>query len=241
MKSENKAKPLELGMTSGVPHYAASTSALSDAMKLGLINQPPTGMAGGVPHYAASTSALSDAMKLGLINQPPTGMAGGVPHYAASTSALSDAMKLGLINQPPSGMTSGVPHYAASTGVLSDAVKLGLINQPPTGMAGGVPHYAASTGALSGAIEPPVPSNFRTARSSSAAKAIGSAKEIGLLVRVARQKMKLNQQTFADLAGVGRRFVSELEGGKPTLEFDKVLKACAAAGIDLLASIRATT
>lgn len=60
------------------------------------------------------------------------------------------------------------------------------------------------------------------------------------MVRTARTGMNLNQQSFADLAGVGRRFVSELEAGKPTLEFDRVLKVCAAAGIDLSATARAS-
>ena len=68
---------------------------------------------------------------------------------------------------------------------------------------------------------------------------ITSAADIGALVRAERKRMGLNQQAFADLAGVGRRFVSELEGGKPTLEFDRVLQVCAAAGIDLSASPRA--
>jgi len=50
--------------------------------------------------------------------------------------------------------------------------------------------------------------------------------------------MKLSQQDFADLAGVGRRFVSELESGKPTLEIERVLRVCKAAGIDLTAYVR---
>ena len=40
------------------------------------------------------------------------------------------------------------------------------------------------------------------------------------------------------MAGVGRRFISELENGKATLEIDKVLKVAAAAGIDFLARER---
>lgn len=63
--------------------------------------------------------------------------------------------------------------------------------------------------------------------------------DLGVLVRQARQDMGLSQQAFADLAGLGRRFVSELESGKVTAEFGKVLSACAAAGIDLMARLRA--
>jgi y4mF family transcriptional regulator len=62
--------------------------------------------------------------------------------------------------------------------------------------------------------------------------------DLGGLVRIARKAVGLNQQEFADLAGVGRRFVSELESGKATLEFGKVLRCCAAAGIDLFATRR---
>lgn len=65
-----------------------------------------------------------------------------------------------------------------------------------------------------------------------------SIAELGLMVRDARKAMKMNQAEFAAHAGVGRRFVSELEGGKPSLEFDKVLACAGAAGIDLFAKPR---
>lgn len=68
--------------------------------------------------------------------------------------------------------------------------------------------------------------------------AIATAKDIGRLVRKARETRKLSQQSFADLTGVGRRFISELENGKATLEFDKVVSVAAAAGIDLMARER---
>ncbi|WP_210328900.1 helix-turn-helix transcriptional regulator [Mesorhizobium amorphae] len=67
---------------------------------------------------------------------------------------------------------------------------------------------------------------------------IVSASDIGRLVRRAREVRHLSQQSFADLAGVGRRFLSELENGKPTLELGKVLKVAQAAGISLLARER---
>ncbi|WP_332819957.1 helix-turn-helix transcriptional regulator [Sphingopyxis sp.] len=63
--------------------------------------------------------------------------------------------------------------------------------------------------------------------------------DLGALVRKARLQLGFTQQSFADLAGVGRRFVSELESGKPTLEADRVLRCCAAAGIDIFAELRA--
>jgi HTH-type transcriptional regulator/antitoxin HipB len=67
---------------------------------------------------------------------------------------------------------------------------------------------------------------------------IRNANHFGELVRLARQKQGLSQQHLADAAGVGRRFLSELESGKSTLEFGKVLQVAAAAGIDLLARSR---
>lgn len=68
--------------------------------------------------------------------------------------------------------------------------------------------------------------------------AIHAVADLGPLVRRARKAMKMSQSTFAAHAGVGRRFLSELEGGKPSLEFDKVLAVTAAAGIDILARPR---
>ena len=64
---------------------------------------------------------------------------------------------------------------------------------------------------------------------------IKSPDELGLLVRKARERRNQSQQSFADLAGVGRRFVSELENGKATLELGKVLKVMRAAGISIFA------
>lgn len=65
-----------------------------------------------------------------------------------------------------------------------------------------------------------------------------STADLGPLIRRARKQMKMSQQQFADAAGVGRRFLSELENGKPSLEFDKVLACALAAGIDIFAKPR---
>jgi y4mF family transcriptional regulator len=66
-------------------------------------------------------------------------------------------------------------------------------------------------------------------------KPVVSVETLGALVRAYREEFELTQQSFAERAGVGRRFVSELENGKPSLEFDKVLAVARAAGIDLFA------
>jgi HTH-type transcriptional regulator/antitoxin HipB len=67
---------------------------------------------------------------------------------------------------------------------------------------------------------------------------IATAQDLGDLVREERELRKLSQQAFADLVGVGRRFISELENGKATLEFDKVVGVASAIGIDLVARKR---
>ena len=45
---------------------------------------------------------------------------------------------------------------------------------------------------------------------------------ISNFVRQQRKALKMTQQDLADRAGVGIRFIRELEGGKPTLRMDKV-------------------
>lgn len=62
---------------------------------------------------------------------------------------------------------------------------------------------------------------------------ISSVADIGERVRQVRLDMNMTQQRFADMAGVGRRFLIELEHGKPSLEVGRVLAVCQAAGIKL--------
>lgn len=49
-------------------------------------------------------------------------------------------------------------------------------------------------------------------------------------VRERRKSNKLNQKELAELAQVGKRFVVELEAGKPTLRMDTVNKVLAVFG-----------
>lgn len=46
--------------------------------------------------------------------------------------------------------------------------------------------------------------------------------EIGVFVKERRRAAKLTQQELAEIAGVGTRFVSELERGKPTVQLAEV-------------------
>ncbi|WP_246034500.1 helix-turn-helix transcriptional regulator [Qipengyuania marisflavi] len=85
--------------------------------------------------------------------------------------------------------------------------------------------------------KPPTP-RIAAPRMPASVERVRSVAELGALVRRARKAMKMKQSEFAAHAGVGRRFVSELEGGKPSLEFDRVMACAQAAGIDLTARLR---
>jgi ribosome-binding protein aMBF1 (putative translation factor) len=63
-----------------------------------------------------------------------------------------------------------------------------------------------------------------------------SVAQLGELVRSARTAAQRSQSDIAAQAGVGRRFVGELESGKSTLEIGRVLAVCGAAGVTLTAS-----
>ncbi len=101
---------------------------------------------------------------------------------------------------------------------------------------------------MSQAAALPAPHSFEEARGRERAdkppqvlpapRAIRTPEALGELVRQARESMGLSQTAFADLVGVGRRFVSELENGKATLELGKVMAVCSAAGVDLIATFR---
>ncbi|MGY6519748.1 MAG: helix-turn-helix transcriptional regulator [Lysobacteraceae bacterium] len=59
------------------------------------------------------------------------------------------------------------------------------------------------------------------------------AVSVGAAVRVARRAHGLTQVELAGLAGVGARFVSELERGKASVELGKVLDVLAVLGLRL--------
>ena len=64
---------------------------------------------------------------------------------------------------------------------------------------------------------------------------------VGELIRAARKEQGLTQREFADVTGVGVRFLSELERGKSTAEIGLVLQVLANAGYDLFARRRGLT
>ena len=54
--------------------------------------------------------------------------------------------------------------------------------------------------------------------------------ELGKIIRSARQNLKLRQDQLAGAAGVGTRFIGDLEAGKPTTHLGKVLAVLDALG-----------
>ncbi len=67
---------------------------------------------------------------------------------------------------------------------------------------------------------------------------IRSASDLGGLIHTIRKEQGMTQQQLADLAGVGRRFLLELEAGKNRAQLGRALQVCAALGIDLSARMR---
>ncbi|MBT3071952.1 helix-turn-helix domain-containing protein [Rhodomicrobium sp. Az07] len=57
------------------------------------------------------------------------------------------------------------------------------------------------------------------------------AERFGALVRQRREALKLRQDDLALAANVGRRFIVELEAGKPNCQLGKALAVAAAVGL----------
>lgn len=62
---------------------------------------------------------------------------------------------------------------------------------------------------------------------------INTIQELGALVRQCRKEQGLSQTEFAGVCGVGNRFISDLESGKPTMRLDKVLQVLQSLGLAL--------
>ncbi|MDZ4143851.1 MAG: helix-turn-helix transcriptional regulator [Burkholderiales bacterium] len=59
---------------------------------------------------------------------------------------------------------------------------------------------------------------------------IRSSQQLGRALRAARKQLGLTQPQLALAAGVGVRFIVELEAGKPTLRLENVLRVIDALG-----------
>ncbi|MBM3408061.1 MAG: helix-turn-helix transcriptional regulator [Betaproteobacteria bacterium] len=59
---------------------------------------------------------------------------------------------------------------------------------------------------------------------------ITSPQSLGTALRATRKRLGLTQADLALAAGVGLRFIVELEGGKPTVRLEQVLRVVDALG-----------
>lgn len=59
---------------------------------------------------------------------------------------------------------------------------------------------------------------------------IQSPQQLGRALRAARKQLRLTQPQLALAAGVGVRFIVDLEAGKPTLRLENVLRVIDALG-----------
>lgn len=59
---------------------------------------------------------------------------------------------------------------------------------------------------------------------------IQTTQQLGETLRSARKRLRVTQSQLALAAGVGLRFIVDLEAGKPTLRLNKVLQVIAVLG-----------
>jgi y4mF family transcriptional regulator len=171
---------------------------------------------------SALDKAAQDAIKIHKAMEDALGGS------TAVAKAAQDALRSQKIMEETLGGSTAVARAVQdalrSQKLVEDALGVSRISLPPVGhsshMGGAVPRLPA---------QPKIERNNQPIR---------SAAELAPLIRKARKSMGMNQEAFADAAGVGRRFLSELENGKPSLEFDKVLACAQAAGIDIIAKPR---
>jgi HTH-type transcriptional regulator / antitoxin HipB len=64
-------------------------------------------------------------------------------------------------------------------------------------------------------------------------KKITNSIELGQAIRAERKRLDITQKQLAMVAGVGLRFLIELERGKPTARLAGILKVLQAVGLEL--------
>lgn len=62
---------------------------------------------------------------------------------------------------------------------------------------------------------------------------VATATDIGRVIRHKRREVGAQQETTAGLAGVGTKFLSQVENGKETAELGKVLQVLKAMGLEV--------
>lgn len=66
---------------------------------------------------------------------------------------------------------------------------------------------------------------------------INSTEELGMAIRAVRKSAQVRQDDLAGAVGVSRRFTAEVEQGKPTVQFGRVLRLLKELGITLSVDI----
>lgn len=64
--------------------------------------------------------------------------------------------------------------------------------------------------------------------------AITSVREIGNLIRQTRKSQKMTQEDISGLAGLGNRFIIDLEHGKETIQAQKVIDVLNLLGLEII-------
>ncbi len=67
---------------------------------------------------------------------------------------------------------------------------------------------------------------------------IMSSKELGTMVRERRKELGYTQAFVSDFTGLSVSFISDVENGKPTIEFEKTLQLIQILGMDFLVDRR---
>jgi len=70
---------------------------------------------------------------------------------------------------------------------------------------------------------------------------IFTAEDVARCIRARRKEQHATQAEFASLCGVGVRFISDLENGKPTAHLGKTLKVLNCLGLELSVQPRGWT
>jgi HTH-type transcriptional regulator / antitoxin HipB len=58
-------------------------------------------------------------------------------------------------------------------------------------------------------------------------------RDFGQRIRERRKRLALSQSALADVVGVNRRVIGELERGKPSVQLDIAMRVAEAVGLDL--------
>lgn len=223
----------------GTASAAAQASVMKDMAS-------HTALASSTLQADRSVAKALDAITCGAI--PGTAVhalaAGKIGSTAGYKSSLGDtaASILGKVIDPFAGETDSTAlsqaNHKLPTGARTPARGYASPRRSVLDEIGGrvspVPSSSATRASVNREAQEPAPRSDATASPTQVSFVpVASVSDIGKRVRERRKAMGMTQQRFADLAGVGRRFLVELEQGKPSLEIGRVLAVCHAAGIKL--------